>query len=108
VPLEKGASAKCLLAHMPAAALSAALPPDRQGPELLAELAEIRKAGFAVSDSEVDAGVWGVSVPLFALGKQAVGALTLMAPSVRVQGKHPPLIQMAVVTAARISRSLSR
>lgn len=108
VPLEKGASAKCLMAHMPAAALSAALGPDRQSPELLAELAEIRKAGFAVSDSEVDAGVWGVSAPLFAMGQQAVGALTLMAPSVRIEGKHPPLIQMAVVTAARISRSLSR
>jgi DNA-binding IclR family transcriptional regulator len=107
VPLEKGASAKCLMAHMPAAALNAVLGPDRQQPGLPAELAEIRKAGFAVSDSEVDAGVWGVSVPLFAMGQQAVGALTLMAPSVRIQGKHPPLIQMAVVAAARISRSLS-
>ena len=42
-----------------------------------------------------------------AMGKQAVGALTLMAPSVRIQDKHSPLIQMTVVTAARISRSLS-
>ncbi len=75
--------------------------------ESLAELGAIRKAGFAVSDGEVDAGVWGVSAPLFAMGKQAVGALTLMAPSVRIQDKHSPLIQMTVVAAARISRSLS-
>lgn len=114
VPLEKGASAKCLLAHLPEAARDAALGAARPGlpqselqSELLAELGAIRQAGFAVSDGEVDAGVWGVSVPLFAMGKQAVGALTLMAPSVRIQGKHSPLIQMTVVTAARISRSLS-
>ncbi|MDO8771045.1 MAG: IclR family transcriptional regulator [Burkholderiaceae bacterium] len=114
VPLEKGASAKCLLAHLPEAARDAVLGAVRPGlpqselqSELLAELGAIRQAGFAVSDGEVDAGVWGVSVPLFAMGKQAVGALTLMAPSVRIQGKHSPLIQMTVVTAARISRSLS-
>ena len=112
VPLEKGASAKCLLAHMSEAAVSASLgapsaEPDQKRSELLAELGAIRKAGFVVSDGEVDAGVWGVSAPLFAMGQQAVGALTLMAPSVRIRGKHSPLIQMTVVTAARISRSLS-
>ena len=107
VPLEKGASAKCLLAHMSDAALNASLGADQRRPGLLAELRAIRKAGFAVSDGEVDAGVWGVSAPLFAMGQQAVAALTLMAPSVRIAGKHPPLIQMAVVAAARISRSLS-
>lgn len=114
VPLEKGASAKCLLAHLPEAARDAALAAAHPGvpqtellAESLAELGAIRKAGFAVSDGEVDAGVWGVSAPLFAMGKQAVGALTLMAPSVRIQDKHSPLIQMTVVAAARISRSLS-
>lgn len=114
VPLEKGASAKCLLAHLPEAARDAALAAAHPGvpqaellAEPLAELGAIRKAGFAVSNGEVDAGVWGVSAPLFAMGKQAVGALTLMAPSVRIQDKHSPLIQMTVVAAARISRSLS-
>ena len=110
VPLEKGASAKCLLAHLPEAAQDAALGvvcPGLPRPEVLDELGAIRKTGFAVSNGEVDAGVWGVSAPLFAVGKHLVGALTLMAPSVRVQGKHPPLIQMTVVAAARISRSLS-
>lgn len=112
VPLQRGASAKCLLAHLPEGALSEAyrnapesgLSPQ---PELLAELSAIRKAGLAVSDGEVDPGVWGVSAPLFKGRKHAVGVLTLMAPSVRVQGKHSPLIQMTVLTAARISRNLS-
>lgn len=112
VPLQKGASAKCLLAHLPEGALNASLeanPVDdgRPLPEVLAELSAIRQAGFVVSNGEVDPGVWGVSAPLFGMGQRAVGALTLMAPSVRVQAKHSPLIQMTVVTAARISRSLS-
>jgi DNA-binding IclR family transcriptional regulator len=112
VPLQKGASAKCLLAHLPEGALgdayqSAQGPVQRPEPEWLAELCAIRKAGFVVSDGEVDPGVWGVSVPLFKGRKHALGVLTLMAPSVRVQGKHSPLIQMTVLTAARISRNLS-
>ncbi|MDD5336438.1 MAG: IclR family transcriptional regulator [Rhodoferax sp.] len=110
VPLQKGASAKCLLAHLPPgelnAALDANLGEERPRADLLAELGAIRKAGFVVSNGEVDPGVWGVSVPLLGPGKRALGALTLMAPSMRVHGKHSPLIQMTVVTAARISRSL--
>lgn len=112
VPLQKGASAKCLLAHLPAGAISASLEATADHPgqplaDVLAELSAIRKVGFVVSDGEVDPGVWGVSAPLFGMGKRALGVLTLMAPSVRVHGKHSPLIQMTVVTAARISRSLS-
>lgn len=111
VPLQKGASAKCLMAHLPEGALSALLATSRENPgqqtQVLAELGAIRKAGFVVSNGEVDPGVWGVSVPLFGPAKRALGALTVMAPSVRVQGKHSPLIQMTVVAAARISRSLT-
>lgn len=111
LPLQKGASAKCLLAHLPPGELNAALDanlgdPGRPRAELLAELSAVRKAGFVVSNGEVDPGVWGVSAPLLGPGKRALGALTLMAPSMRVHGKHSPLIQMTVVTAARISRSL--
>ena len=32
---------------------------------LSGELDTIRGQGYAVADSEVDAGVWGVSVPIF-------------------------------------------
>jgi DNA-binding IclR family transcriptional regulator len=112
VPLQKGASARCLMAHLPGSALTALLEVSVGDPlqkaEILAELEAIRKAGFAVSDGEVDPGVWGVSVPLFGPGKRALGALTVMAPGVRVHGKHAPLIQMTVVAAARISRSLTK
>lgn len=111
VPLRAGASAKCLLAHLPPAAQAAVLDQqygpdsaDRQAAQ--AELERIRQAGFAASTGEVDAGVWGVSVPLFRTARQAVGAITLMAPISRAQGQDQALIRMTIVTAARISRGL--
>lgn len=112
VPLGAGASAKCLLAHLPETARNTVLDSqygpagtDRQAAQ--AELEAIRQAGFAVSSGEVDPGVWGVSAPLFSSARQAVGAITLMAPISRAQGQDQALIHMAVVTAARISRNLT-
>lgn len=111
VPLRTGASAKCLLAHQPEATRTAIL--DRQwgagtpqGLAARAELEAIRQAGFAVSAGEVDPGVWGCSVPLFGASRQAVGAITLMAPILRAQGQEQALIDMSMVAAARISQQL--
>lgn len=112
VPLGAGASARCLLAHLPDTERSAML--DQQfGPEgakrraAEAESAAIRKAGFAVTAGEVDPGVWGVSVPLFGPARRGVGAITLMAPISRAQTQEPKLTRMAVIAAMRISRSLA-
>ncbi|ADV00506.1 IclR family transcriptional regulator [Alicycliphilus denitrificans] len=111
VPLRAGASAKCVLAHLPEAARAAVLDslwgpgtPARQAAQ--DELDAIRQAGFAVSAGAVDPGVWGCSVPLFGASRQAVGAITLMAPILRSQGHEEALIRMTVVAAARISRQL--
>lgn len=111
VPLRAGASAKCVLAHLPESMRAAVLDtqwgpgtPSRQLAQ--EELDAIRQAGFAVSAGEVDAGVWGCSVPLFGASRQAKGAITLMAPILRAQGQEQTLIRMAVVAAARISREL--
>lgn len=111
VPLRAGASAKCLLAHLPAGSRDALLaaqhsdPLERQAAQ--DELDAIRAAGVATSAGEVDPGVWGVSAPLFGAARQAVGALTLMAPIVRAQGQESALADMTLVAASRISRGLS-
>ncbi len=112
VPLRDGASAKCVLAHLPELQRRAVL--DMQHEPGSAEwraadqaLAAIRDAGCVSSAGEVDAGVWGVSAPVFAAPRHAVGAITLMAPISRVQGQEAALTQMTVVAAARISRQLS-
>lgn len=111
VPLRAGASAKCVLAHLPEAVRAAVLDsqwgagtPERDAAQR--ESDAIRKAGFAMTAGEVDPGVWGCSVPLFGASRQSVGAITLMAPIVRASGQEEALIRMAVVAAARISRQL--
>jgi DNA-binding IclR family transcriptional regulator len=112
VPLRKGATAKCLLAHLPPARRDAVLdgwesePPDPQRPGRAA-LAAIRKAGYASSQNEVDEGVWGASAPLFGPAQRLAGCMTLMAPTSRALPREAELIRLLVVAAARVSRLLS-
>jgi DNA-binding IclR family transcriptional regulator len=111
VPLCAGASAKCLLAHLPqdarAAVLALHYPEAAERQAADAELGSIRQAGYATSTGEVDAGVWGISAPLVGPARQAVGALTLMAPVTRAQGQEAALADMTIVAAARICRALA-
>ena len=111
VALRAGASAKCLLAHLPEPdrlAVLAAHYPDPAGRQAVdAQLAAIRQTGYAMTVGEVDPGVWGVSAPLFGVARRAVGAITLMAPVTRAQGQEAALADMTIVAAARISRGLS-
>ena len=110
VPASDGASAKCLLAHLPLDQRDALLDGLDESPERRAARAAehdaIRQAGHAVTHGEVDAGVWGASAPVLASGRRLRGAITLMAPLTRVEGMEAALLHMAVVTAARISRAL--
>ncbi|MFY3704339.1 IclR family transcriptional regulator [Achromobacter dolens] len=111
LPLARGASAKSLLAFMPAPRLQAALAilarESGVDPARLAdELEAIRAQGYAVTDSEVDAGVWGVSVPIFQRANQAVASITLMAPSTRAAQRAQAFIDLTVAAARRISGRL--
>lgn len=112
VPLSAGASAKCVLAHLPEAQRRAVLdlqhaPGSTEWQQADAQLAHIRQLGYVTSSGEVDAGVWGLSAPLFAAPRHVVGVITLMAPISRIQDQTTTLTQMTVVAAARISRQLS-
>lgn len=111
LPLARGASAKSLLAFMPVprqqAALAILARESGVDPARLAdELEAIRAQGYAVTDSEVDAGVWGVSVPIFQRPNQAVASITLMAPSTRAAQRPQALIDLTVGAARRISDRL--
>ncbi|GAB1579372.1 IclR family transcriptional regulator [Bordetella petrii] len=110
LPLVRGASARSLMAFMPAARLRALLDDlQRSGVDtaaLAVSLEAIRVAGYAVTDGEVDAGVWGVSVPVFQRPHQAVGSITLMAPSTRATLRAAALIDMTIAAARRISGRL--
>ncbi|OZI74748.1 IclR family transcriptional regulator [Bordetella genomosp. 12] len=111
LPLVKGASAKSLLAFMPAARLQTRLEElGAAGADLAAlerDLLTIRRQGYAMTDSEVDAGVWGVSVPVFRRPAQAVASITLMAPSTRAAARTQSLAAMTMAAAERISARLA-
>lgn len=110
LPLHSGATAKCLLAHLPAVVSQPILQSqfsnmfERQA--RIDELNLIRQQGYACTESEVDAGVWGISVPLLTQNQQLLGALTLMAPIVRAQDKHAELITATLSAADAIQQRL--
>lgn len=112
-PLIRGASAKALLAFLPEPVRDEVL--DRliggRKPEqaiLLGELDTIRARGFAQSEGEVDAGVWGVSAPIFSPGGRLEGGISLMVPSMRVGDRAPTLTEETVAAARTISARLAQ
>ena len=112
VPLKVGASAKCVLAYLPVAQRETLLTQyyGAATPERAAAaqaLQQLRERGHITTVGEVDAGVWGCSVPLFGSARRAVAALTLMAPHQRVLGQEAQLVQATLAAAARISRVLA-
>lgn len=114
VPLRAGASAKSLLAFTTdkarAQVLDHAFDGDGAGRAAIeAELERIRAQGYAVSDSEVDQGVWGVSAPVFRRAGRNVGcsaSITLMAPSTRAAGHEAQFIAGTLRAARAISKRL--
>nr|WP_046791773.1 IclR family transcriptional regulator [Tatumella morbirosei] len=110
LPLHRGATAKCLLAHLPVSVSQIILKThyktlseraDRQQ-----ELTAIFRQGYSCSESEVDEGVWGVSVPVFSPDRQLLGALSLMAPVFRAENNIQGLIEFTLNAAKKIHRSL--
>ncbi|KAA8996638.1 IclR family transcriptional regulator [Affinibrenneria salicis] len=110
VPLRAGATARCLLAHMPEQernhALAQAFPQPEARDAVLRQLTAIRQQGYACSDSEVDAGIWGVSFPLLTRDRRLLGVLSLMAPSQRVAERQTALIALTAQSAERIHHRL--
>lgn len=109
IPLLRGASAKAQLAFLPKRERDAILArnfsdkADEESAAFEAELERIRKQGYAVSEGEVDWGVWGVSVPILSRTDRLLGGLSLMAPSVRVENRKDSLIHATVAAAGRIT-----
>jgi IclR family transcriptional regulator, acetate operon repressor len=111
-PLSRGASAKALLAHLPPAIADNIVTRQLQDKpndivRLHAELSSIRAQGYAISEGEVDWGVWGVSAPVFYKPGQGAAVITLMAPAIRVQQRHQELIRATVQAAAAITDRLA-
>ncbi len=112
----RGASAKALLAHLPEALvqplLAEALPETADQPgnaavvQFSACLQQIRERGYAVSEHEVDQGVWGVSAPVLLPRAQLIATVSLMAPSQRASHHITEWIQQTCLAADRIRQRL--
>lgn len=113
-PLHAGASGKILLAYLDRATqekiiqdvglkrFSSTTITDRK--MLHAELAQIRKQGYALSDGEVIPGTFGIGAPVMSCRDKVVAALSISAPTDRIRSKNQEgIISLVVETARRIS-----
>src|SRR6185295_1934987 len=92
-PLYAGCSSKVLLAYQDEKAVDRVLGGDLRPvtthtitdpAQIRAQLAEIRRNGFAVSFEETDEGVAGVSVPIRDARNQVIAGLSISGPLTRV------------------------
>lgn len=114
--LHAGAGAKVLLAWLPpaesealavASAARFATENPLDVPVLHAELARIRKQGWAASDGERAKGVAGIAAPIFDAEAAIAGALVLAAPSSRLTpSQRQEFVPLVCQAAARTSRDL--
>jgi|GEM_PF-84175 len=110
LPLFFGASAKSLLAYLPALkraallneALSSQVLNIEQCAQLEKEITSIRQHGYAMSSNEVDEGIWGISIPLLLDKHKLLGTMTLMAPVSRAGTQTQRFIQHTRHYAERI------
>lgn len=97
VPLYGGASSKALLAYMEDSTVDELYSRGLVVPhtpntitdprKMKAHLAEVRKAGYAFSDSEIDEGVISVGLPIFDSDDQLAGSLSVAGPRGRMGSK---------------------
>jgi len=101
-PLLRGASSRVMLAYMPAQRCEKILRYFGEQDNIVQwqqKLEQIRNQGYAVSTSEIDPGVSGISAPVMK-GSKLVGAVSVMAPAHRVETNQQKII-LHVLQAAR-------
>ncbi|GAB6876216.1 IclR family transcriptional regulator [Thermaerobacter litoralis] len=117
-PLHAGAVPKAMLAFMPEAEQNRVLDMlpflprytertvvDPQ--QLRAELAEIRRRGYAISDEDIETGARGVGAPIFDARGRVVAGVSAGGPSLRIPRERLEHLGELVRLAARdISRQL--
>ena len=100
-PLHAGASQKALLAYMPEAEVDALLARDLpalctatiiDAGSLREELTRIRSRGWTTSYQETDIGLWGIAITLLDDASEAVAAVGLAGPRLRLPKARVPEI----------------
>lgn len=107
--LVAGASGKVLLAHLPEdeamAVLDSELALDAQvsRQQWLAELAQIRRQGYAVTYSDRIQGACGISAPIWGKSGQLLAGMTISGPEDRMREAESELVAKLLTAAEEIS-----
>ena len=102
-----GASGRAILAFVDDPAPMLADIPARKRTAFLQELEHIRTTGHAVSREELIAGAVAMAAPVFAAGRQVVGALAVYGPSVRIdEKKMQRILQRLLKASEQVSRGI--
>ncbi len=114
-PLYAG-SPKCLLAFQPQSFIDRCVPlnpPEltaqtpRSRAVILEELAKIRRQGHCISRGEVSEHQVSCSVPVFAMGTNAIATIHVVAPDFRIRDNDlEHIIRLATAAAKRLSAGL--
>ena len=109
LPLHCTASGKIFLAHLPEAEFGAILakplhaytPKSMIVPgELLAQLADIRRQGYAEDDEEFETGVRAVAAPVLNRDGNVIASISVAGPSSRIPPERIPEIAVPLLEAA--------
>lgn len=108
VPLHIGATGKTLLAAQPPETIERILAefPEDSAAELRNKVEEIQKAGYAVTEGEVDMGVAAVAVPL--VMADGIYTLSISGPAERMQQLGYGVLKESLQAAAERIRQKER
>ncbi|HEY5727783.1 MAG TPA: IclR family transcriptional regulator [Acidimicrobiia bacterium] len=102
-PLAVAAHGRAMLAHVEPAVVARLAGGD---PDLLAELARVRRKGYAVSHDELEEGVAGVAAAIVDRTGRPLGSLGVVAPAPRLpsaDGLAAALVEAAAEVAAQVA-----
>ena len=114
-PLHLGAAPRALLAFNEDDLLPGLLQGglERRTPNSLAsedalrhDLAETRRRGYSISDSDATTGVAAIGAPVFHVGERAIGAISIGGLSEQMMPPRPPHISALLQAAGEVSTRL--
>jgi DNA-binding IclR family transcriptional regulator len=112
-PLTRGATAKVILAQLPARRLSKLLdnaspdaaPIPKSARKFREELAAIRKRGYSITRGEVDRKVVGIAAPVTIMERALIGSLSLVVPSAELDETLERRLLLLIVSSAKFLTS---
>lgn len=100
MPMTRGATSKIILAHLPSRELRKLIGPRASSAQFRHELRATKRAGHAVTASEIDPGLTGVAAPIVDVDLGIAASLTLVVEEKIVDEPARRRLVLLVVSAA--------